>query len=89
MKERSRVREEMPVRKSTRSRQPTFKSQEYATLMQTAGNSIYCEDDRDIEKILYTDETEFLLSVMNDQPKASGIKRKKKLAQKQLKAEEV
>lgn len=74
----SKIREEEPVRKSSRMRSSTFKGQEYSQFMGIHGESIYCEDDKDLEKLLFCDETEYLLSAMNEPPKSQGVRRKKK-----------
>ena len=75
------IREEEPVRKSSRMRSSTFKGQEYSQFMGINGDSIYCEDDKDLEKLLFCDETEYLMSVMNESHKTQGVRRKKKQGQ--------
>ena len=65
-------------RKGARLRNSTYKGHDYSHYMGINGASIYWEDDDVLEKILYGDDTEFVISATNRSRKIKGVRRRKK-----------
>ena len=63
--EKSRLKEEVPTRKSGRVRNTAIPGNNLCTLAALNGSSIYCEDDKDLENFIYKDEDELLISMLN------------------------
>lgn len=80
---RTRVKEEEPTRRSNRVRHSKVTGDNFCKLAGLTGDSIYCEDDKEMEKFFYNDESEYLMQVMREEGKDFGIKRKRKQKKKQ------
>lgn len=75
----SRVKQEIPTRKSSRVRHAPVTGGNFCNLTGMVGGQTYCEDDKDFDKYLYTDEAEFLISVMHESKQNfKGCRRKRK-----------
>jgi hypothetical protein len=79
----ARVKEEEPTRRSSRVRHSKATGDNFCKLAGLTGDSIYCEDDKELEKFFYNDETEYLMQVMREENKVFGTKRKRKQKTKQ------
>jgi hypothetical protein len=75
------LKEEIPMRKSSRARHSTAVNGNFCNYTGMASESIYYENDKDFDRMLFTDDSEFLMSMVNDK---RGAKRKRKAKQKEM-----